>query len=393
MASQDIPNDPHRSVLEQMNDDVVGVIWDRGEPDSQKGLHLRIFESGKRCFYFLYSTKHKCRRRPKIGEGISLTEARRIARIMREQISIGIDPKGEWDKRRDEKTVAEAYEEVFENYWDTERFEISGRKREVTNIFNARILLAFGNRKLSDVKIPEVRVWHNAMRDVPIMANRALEVLSKIFNYSVEQEWVPRNPCLQFPAFKEVQRKRVPTKDELKKIIMAYSAMAKNLSDENSAGALYLLAIFYTGSRPMALAKATWDHVKSETEAGMTISLPGKMTHLTNEDETVFIPKQIVDILKMHDRRPDGKIFSVEGTRTLWDDVLEEFEIKDLWKRDARKAFASLGLSKGLSIDLIGNALNHRSASTTKRYAQEFDNGKATTTTVVAAALDDILRG
>lgn len=374
-----------------MNRDEVGTVWDTGESNSVPGLHLRIFVSGRRCFYIAYATKSGVRRKPKIGENITLSEARKIARHIREQIAMGLDPQGAWELKRQEKTVGEAFDFVMRDYWSAERFEISGRKREVANLFSANVRQVFGKRKLSDVRPVEIRVWMAAMVKRPIAANRSLEVLSKVYAYAIEHEWTERNPCLLIQSFSEKKRKRVPTREELKTILQTLFHIAKDAADADRYAAIYLLALFYTGSRPQALGESKWEHVvKTSDNSGITVSLKGKMTYKFNENETIYIPKQILDLVHLYERLPNGKIFSGKNTKKLWAQMMSKFKYRDLWMRDARKAFASLGLSKGISIDQIGAALNHKSASTTKTYAQEFDDNNSKVTDAIANALDEI---
>lgn len=390
MPSQDIPNDPNMTVLEQMNSDVVGVIWDRGEEKSVKGLHLRIFLSGKRCFYFLYTTKHGLRRRPKIGEGIGLSEARRIASEMRSQVYMGLDPKGQIDAKKAEKTIAEVFSELTKTYYVQTRFVESGRTAEVTNLFKSRIEKTFGGKKLSDVRSPQIRQWHMSMRKTSTIANRALEVLSKLYSYAIEQEYVERNPCGIIRAFPERKRKKVVSREDLNAIL---KILYRNITDDlvhDKPAAISILCLFYTGARPSVLDDARWDHIVSySANGGAHLALPGKMSAVFGENEKLFIPPQIMSLLK----KPldeESRIFDTSRNRQLWANILKELDLKDLWIRDARKTFASIALNEGISIDLIGDALNHRSAQTTKIYAQDFDNSNERTTMAVASALDKI---
>ena len=392
MPTQDIPNRSDMTVLEQMNQDLVGVVWDRGEPNSVKGLHLRIFSSGKRCFYFYYVAKHGIRKRPKIGEGLKLSEARKIAGEMRAKVLLGIDPRGVEDGRQLEKTIGDVFTRCRESYWSLARFQVSGRLREVDAIWNGRIQNHFQSRKLSELRTPELRTWHLAMSGTPTMANRALEVLSRIYSYAIENEWAERNPCLSVKAFPEAKRKRVPTKDELKRILTHLFIVAKDPDDRQRYAAIFILGLFYTGARPTMLVDVKWEHRTLTVGEGARFELKGKMSYKNDENETLFIPRQVLELLHLYERRPDGKVFTTKGTRGLWESMTKDLQINNLWKRDARKAFASLGLNAGVSIDKVGLALNHKSASTTKIYAQEFDNSTIETTLIVAGELDEILK-
>lgn len=387
----EVPSD--KSVLDQMNDANPGdTVWDTGEPESVKGLHLRVFETGP-VFYLKYITRSGVRRRPKLGDKLSLSAAREIAGALRFEVLKGRDPKAEWQGHKNEQTIDEVYRVMKEQYWDTERFKQSGRKKEVGNIYRSRIERPFGKLKLSALSKPEVKRWHDKITaQGPYMANRALEVLSSIYTFALENDLTTcKKPTAIRPNL-EFTRKRRPTRDELIGILRKLFAIARDTTHKRRFAAIYIIALFYTGSRPQALSNVLYSHVSDTKPNGIKISMSGKMSYKYLQDETFFIPTPVLDLLNMYPRPPDDRIFWGKGSVQLWKHLTKELNCTSLWMRDTRKAFASVGLSAGLSIDLIGEALNHKSAQTTKIYAGDFNDGTVRTTMAISHELDELLK-
>lgn len=390
MTSINPPATPGLSVLERMNRDTIGVVWDSGETNSVKGLHLRIFPSGKRAFYFLYTDMYGERRRPKIGEGLRLSEARKLAAELSAKVCLKFDFQGERNAKRNEKTIGESYVRLDGDYYAQDRFIRSGRRKEVRSLYVSRIEKIFGNRRLSDVSSVEIRQWHNSMYATSVQANRAVEVLSKIYSFAIEHEWTPKNPCLIVKSFPERKRKRIPTMDEIKKILgTLWSYTDPSNTYMRRGAAIHILALFYTGARPKMLRDLRWEHLVTRDEFGTHFVLDGKMTAEFGEKEKLFIPNQIMNLL-VKKYYWETKVFRNGSVRTMWDDICNAHKIENLWIRDARKTFASIGLKIGISIDKIGSTLNHRSAQTTKIYAKEFDNSNAETVVSISSELDKI---
>ena len=83
------------------------------------------------------------------------------------------------------------------------------------------MLPAWRNRKPDDITRRDVKALLNRIleRGAPIAANRTLALISKIFNYSVEEEVVEANPAyrLQRPA-EERERERVLSEGEIRAV-------------------------------------------------------------------------------------------------------------------------------------------------------------------------------
>lgn len=71
----------------------------------------------------------------------------------------------------------------------------------------------------------------------------------------------------------------------------------------------------------------------------------------------------------------------------MWEELLKQAGINDFRVHDLRHSFASLGVSAGLSLPVIGGLLGHASPQTTQRYAHLIEESAAAAAALVAAQI------
>jgi site-specific recombinase XerD len=70
----------------------------------------------------------------------------------------------------------------------------------------------------------------------------------------------------------------------------------------------------------------------------------------------------------------DAKGKPVQDIKRFWNDVRAKAAIPDARVHDLRHTFASLLVSGGMSLPMIGKLLGHTQVQTTQRYAHIFDD-------------------
>lgn len=347
------------------------TLRDAGEKGSVKGLQLRALRN-KKVFMLYYRSKQGVQRRPRLGDygAITLGQARDIARGILDRVARGEDPQADWGKARSEITVEALFELVLKSHWSKARYEKSGRKKHILCLFRNQIGPAFGSKKISSITRPEVIAWHRDLEYVAPTANRALEVLNQMYTFAEEESILPRgsNPCWRIKAFPEIKRKRYASVEELVKIIQ----ILEREKEKHPRRVAFIYVLMFTGSRPKAIARATVDQltvVETDGSRYGVLSFHGKTSSDSGENEVVIVPPIALEIIESYPRT-DSRLFASTIPSLFWRKVRKEADCEDLWLRDLRRTFATVGMSSGINKDIIGKLLNHSSSQTTDLYAK-----------------------
>lgn len=369
------------------------TLWDRGTRDAVSGLHVRAFKS-KKVFYLFYRTQAGIQRKPKLGAFpvLSITQAREIAMGYLADVARGVDPSRSRKELRAEVTLNEVFKKIWDEYWDAPRFKQSGWGQEVWSNYHNNIGPDFGSRKLSDLSASEIRNWHNGFKEKPYAGNRSLEILSRIFNYCEEQEWRAQhtNPCTLINAHPERKRKRFATRLEIQNVGEALMARATSHPKEVA----FILLLIFCGPRPRAIERAKRSQLKTfihENQVWGVLTFKGKTSEATGEEERVLLPPQVMKIIEALPAPADGSLLGIKKPARFWREVRSEAGCVDLWARDWRRTFASVGLSNGVTIGVVGELLNHQSTETTKVYAKLFDEERLKAVSMIANILESNL--
>lgn len=363
------------------------TLWDQGTRGAVKGLHLRAFP-GKKVFYLYYRTRGGIQRRPKIAEygSIDLAGARMIAQKMLFEVAQGGDPSQDTQDLRSEMTVGALFELTYQKHWlKKRRTTPSKHAYEVSRIYNAHIAPFFAGVKISTLTATMVREWHGHFEHCPYAGNRALETLSKIMNFAEEQELKSQNtnPCALVKPFMERSRERYATHDELRAIDVVLRGEWSRHPEE--VAFIYLL--MFTGARPSAIGRAQW----ADLDGYGRLTLDGKTGR-----ETVQLPVQAMEVLRKLTIVWEGKkpttLTGIKFPRAFWEHVRREARCEDLWARDLRRTFATVGMSAGLEISSISELLSHKSTQTTKIYAKLDPKNKEAAANITGEALEKILK-
>ena len=289
-------------------------------------------------------------------------------------------------------TINDLFIQTLKNHWNSDRFNLSGWAKEAERIYKSSISSRFGSKQINKVSAKDIRNWHKELADTPVAANRALNVLSKMYSYAEEQDLKPQgtNPCKLVKPHKEKKRKRYATPEELKRI----SAILNEEKERNLKAVAFIYLLMFSGARPRSIERATWGDLTFLDHEGKTFGLltfEGKSTASTGEAEQVIIPPQGVELLLKLDKK-SPTICGIKMPKDFWNRVRKKAGCPDLWARDLRRTFATIGLSSGESSGVIGELLNHKSANTTKIYTQLIQTKKLEATNSIADSITQIIR-
>lgn len=345
--------------------------------DKVPGLQLRVRANSKA--FYLYYRREGQQRRPKIGDfpGLTVAEAREIARAMLRDVSAGLDPSAARREARKIPTVRELGALYMERHGDLKKSAKEDRRQ-----LEAYVYPALGKLKVTDVRVTDVDGLHKKLKDRPVQANRVLALVSKMMSLAETWEYRPlgTNPCSRVTRFRERKRIRYGTAEELGALMVRLRHYLPKYRQQ----ATFLLLGLYTGARPIELRTA-----RREDYSNGTLTLRDHKTDGHVDLRTIHLPAQAVELIEQLPKTRDGSLLGIKSPRHLWDKLMEDTGIEGLRRYDLRHSFASVGLSfAGLTLDEIGGLFDHRSTATTSRYAHLIDTAARAAAAKTADAID-----
>lgn len=187
---------------------------------SGDGFGLTVFPSGEISFIFFYQYGGR-KRRMTIGRfpHCSLANAKRIHREALTLLESGKDPALEKRKQEKEARDSSTVEGLIEEYLEKWAKPHKRSWKEDKRILYKDIKPLWGKRKATDITRREVIDLLDEIKDrgAPIIANRTLACIRRMFNFAIERDILPNNPCTVIKAVaKENRRDRCLTTDEIK---------------------------------------------------------------------------------------------------------------------------------------------------------------------------------
>jgi integrase len=369
-------------------------LWD----EELNGFGVAAFPSRKKT-YFIQYRQHGRTRRFAIGEHGVLTpdEAREKARQDLAAVAKGQDP---IDARRKEREVP-TFEKASNDFLASFKRQIEAGERKLTTYKAYRITLdehvlpEIGVRRIADLTDADIKKLHRNLAAKKYTANKALALISSIWNWSVEERLgvvKQDNPTAAVKPYKAEGRERYLTTDELSRLGDAlreaetlglpwsieetnpkakHAPKAENRRqkiDEYAIAAIRILIL--TGARLREILHAKWDYVDFQRHM---IRLPTSKTG----KKTIYLSAAAEAVIASV-RRIDGHPFVFPGyepgkpradLNNPWRAVRKAAGLDRARIHDLRHSFASFGAGKSLGLPIIGKLLGHTQAATTARYA------------------------
>ena len=372
--------------------------------EGTRGLAVWVTPSGHKSFYLFYRTFGKGRsefsKRIRLGvfPDMTIDQARKLAENKRADVNEGADPAKERQEARAIPTVADAWDEFFEEHSiDLKAHTISHYqgiiqkyvKRQVSPEARTRPgafklpdrLPVLGKMKIDIVTEQDITQLYLTMKKAPYMANRLLAVLSGLFTWCEKRGYRAKgtNPTSDLKKYKEFPREGFLNGDQLGAIGAAISTLeGKGLVSPYSAAALRLLLL--TGARKNEVLSLKWKYLNLDRG---TARLPDTKN---NRPKTLHLPALAVDILRNLKDSPwfsgeDGFVFPSDSKsghladlRRPWSTVCKQAGLTGWRPHDMRHTFASVAASSDESLLMIGAQLGHTKSKTTEKYAHLANN-------------------
>jgi integrase len=211
-------------------------------------------------------------------------------------------------------------------------------------------------------------------KPTPVRANRVGEVVRKMFAYAVKWGWREDNPAMGFRRRMETPRERYLSQEEISRLASALD-MAK---DDRASGIIRLCML--TGARVGEVRQARFEdfnleHLSWTKPASTTKQRRVHRVPISDEAAAIVRQRRLAVVKGAPWLFPgDTPGQPVKEIRRFWARLQKEVGIADVRIHDLRHTFASLLVSGGASLEMIGKLLGHSQMQTTQRYAHLMDS-------------------
>ncbi|MDE0243988.1 MAG: tyrosine-type recombinase/integrase [Gammaproteobacteria bacterium] len=344
------------------------VYWD----SSLSGFGVRVYPSGSRIYLVQTRSGGRSRRLTLGRHGlITADEARRKAAQIIADIKAGNEPVLHNGVAPTDAgpTVAEVAERFM-----TEHVAVRCKpatRRQCRDIIDRHLLPALGNVRLGRIGRERVAALHYSLHETPTMANKVVDMLSRLFNMAELWGIAPEggNPCRFVRKYAEPPRERFLSEEEFRRLGRVLADVEAEGKVQPSAVAAFRL-LMLTGCRKSEILTLLWEDV--DLDAGEL-----RLRDAKTGARAVAISPSARRVLEGLPRVP-GNPWVIAGTKpgrrvtninSAWQVIRTRADLKDVRIHDLRHSFASRALALGESLPMIGKLLGHRKVQTTARYA------------------------
>jgi integrase len=275
----------------------TGVV---GMTAVDKGLYIRIAESGVAFWVFRYSANGKRRQIiiSKFGkppEGMSLADARDLVAQKRADVRNGLDPLAE--KKRASTSELQTVDDVAAD-WLMQCEKRLENPQIPKRVYKKEIRPTIGELKASQVRATDILKIVRKVADSgrPSISNDALMYMKQIFNHAIKLGVTNNNPAIPFSikdaGGTEKSRTRALSFQESEVFFSCCRKHSNIFTRDNYIAALLLVTL---GVRKTELTAAKWeefdlkeriwhlDSSRTKTEAHIRIPIPELMIPILEE--------------------------------------------------------------------------------------------------------------
>jgi integrase len=347
------------------------IVWEEG----QTCLGLRITPVGKKSFIYMY--RYDCRpRMMTLGQYPVLTLANARVDLAKAKVLLakGTDPGSIKLQAKTEYRGAPTIFGLAKEYIE-KRSQKRKAWKEEERILEKDVIPKWRSRKAEDIKRRDVIFLIDKIveRGAPIMANRTLGVLHRMFNFGINRDIIESNPCsvIERPG-EENERDRVLSTNDIKKF---WSNLDKCKMADGTRFALKLLLVVL--QRKGEVAQAEWSEF--DLNSGWWV-IPKEKTK-NGLSHRVYLSATAKELLKDIKKisgdsiylfpSPRGKGAKPITTRSLSQALLKNqgtLKMEPFVTHDLRRSGSSTMTGNGIPRETVQKILNHVERGATKIY-------------------------
>ena len=383
-------------------------IWD----GDLKGFGIKIAKGGRKsyvCKYRFGNGRSAPTRRMTIGAHGSpwtIDQARGEARKILGRAANGEDPAQQKQNVKKQITVAQLCDHYLENGVATKKASTVATDK---GRIERHIKPLLGRKKVPDVTRADI---HRFLQDVAAgktsadvktglrgraivrggkgTASRTVGLLGGIFSFAVDSGMIEINPVRGVKRFADKKGQRYLSKKELVALGQAFRDGLKQGLNPQAVSILKLL--IFSGARKGEIETLRWSEV--DIDIGYL-----KLTDSKTGQKAIPLNAGALDVLTKIVRL-DGSPFvfpahkgegHYEGASKVWRKLRHMADLEDVRIHDLRHSFASIAVSGGASLPIIGALLGHSDSATTQRYAHLHDDPLKAVSDAVSIKITDAL--
>ncbi|KEA63904.1 Integrase [Marinobacterium lacunae] len=335
------------------------------------GLYIEVRRTAPRkgTYYLRYKNPSGKTAHQRIGqtEQISLHDARREAKQLKVQISLGHDPKGVSTPNSVSITFEDFMNQKYlpfaEQHKRSFRFDLSMSK--------LRLIPKFGHMPLNQLTRQQIQSFHTDLHHeglAPATCDHHLKLVRHALNLAVDWGYLDRNPADRIKLFKVDNRvERFMTEGEQARLISVLR------TDENRTVCLIALYLLCTGARLNEALNATWDQIDRTNKVWRIPASNSKSKRI----RSVPLNPSAMEVLGR--LGTDGNhqylfVSSTTGDRVttihkVWHRIRKKAGLPKLRLHDLRHQYASLLVNNGRTLYEVQHILGHSNPVVTQRYA------------------------
>lgn len=363
------------------------ILWD----SQVTGLGCKVFPSGRKAFVLSYRVADR-KRLATLGRPseMSLRTAREMA--AKEAVRIRAGEKDPLERRRQVReapTVADVLARFFDEVAPA-RIEAGRLTRRTVDEYRRQarryVEPLLGSLKVARVTRGDIERVAATLAKTPVLRNRVLAFLSKVFNLTELWEWRPQqtNPVRGVERAREEARDRILASSELSALNTALKALEK--ANPFPVAAIRVTAM--TGLRISETLSMKWENIDFETSR---VVLPATKTGRR-------IAPLAAPVLELLEQLPHingnpwvfaagrGAATTYRTARAVFAEAATAAGLPDVRLHDLRRSLATRLAGAGVNAYTLRDVLGHKTLTMANRYVQAASDA-LTNATEKAAAL------
>jgi integrase len=374
--------------------------------DGRTGLGVRVSPAGRKSWVFMYRFGGRARR---MGLGtypaVSLADAKVKHAKAKADLEKGIDPGAKQTEQKQAERNAETVADLVEEYLVKWARPNKRSAAEDERILRKNVLPAWSALKARDITRRDVITLLDGIveRGSPIMANRTLAAIRKMFNFAISRDILDTTPAAMVKApAKENRRDRVLSADEIRTLWKGLET-----APMTEGAKLVLKLQLATAQRKGEIVSAVWEEFDFEENvwtipaeraknnqahrvplSTLALALIQQAREQASGSPTLFPSPWLFP-----SRTVDGPITALSINNALAKS-LPKISLKDVTPHDLRRTAASSMTSLGINRLVVAKILNHVETGVTAVYDRHgYDAEKRHALDAWAARLEEIVTG